>query len=257
MRENPVKAALKAGKVVVGAGLGPAANPVIVRVMANAGYDFLFIDTEHSMIAPDMLLQVVQMARSCGISPIVRPGDNEYHLVANALDTGADGLIVPRIESVEQAQRLVSYAKYPPLGVRGCGGSAFFDFQSPSWTEGLPWLNEQTLIAPQVESVTAIECLDKVLQIPGIDAIIVGPQDLSVNLGIPGQLSHPREVEAIERVIAICKAHKTPCGIVMGTGEAIKPWVEKGMQFVVAGGDVANLMQAGTHNVQVVRSAKV
>jgi 2-keto-3-deoxy-L-rhamnonate aldolase RhmA len=255
MRENPVKAALKAGKTVVGSGLGAAANPVVVRILANAGYDFLFIDTEHNLIAPDMMLYVVQMARACGISPIIRPNDNEYHLVASALDSGADGLIVPRIETVEQAQRLVSYAKYPPLGVRGCGGTAFFDYKSPNWGEGLPWLNEQTLIAPQVESVKAIENLDKILDIPGIDAIIVGPQDLSISLGVPGQHNHPTEVAAIERVIAICKAHKKPCGIVVASGELAKPWVEKGMRLVVAGGDAIMIAQLGAHNVQIVRAA--
>ena len=255
MRENPVKAALKAGKTVVGAGLTVAANPLVVRIFANAGYDFLFIDTEHSMIAPDMLVQVVQMARNCGISPIVRPNDNEYHLVASALDAGADGLIVPRIETPEQAAKLVSYAKYPPLGVRGCGGTAFFDFNAPNWVEGLPWLNDQTLIAPQVESVKAIENLEKTLAVPGIDVIVVGPQDLSISLGVPGQHSHPKEIEAIDHVIAICKKHNKPCGIVMGSGDLAKPWVEKGMQFVVAGNDFALLAQGGARNVQVVRAA--
>jgi len=256
MRENPVKAMVKAGKVAVGCGMGMCANPLVVRVLANAGYDFLFIDTEHSMISPESLVQVVQMARACGISPIVRPTDNTYPLVANALDTGADGLIVPRIETVEQAQKLVSYAKYPPMGVRGCGGSAFFDYKAPNWVEGLPWLNEETIIMPQVESVKAIENLDRTLEIPGVYGVIVGPQDLSISLGVPGQHGHPTEVAAIERVMAICKAHNKVCGIVMASGDLAKPWVEKGMQIVVAGTDATMLMQTGTRNVQTVRSVK-
>jgi 2-dehydro-3-deoxyglucarate aldolase/4-hydroxy-2-oxoheptanedioate aldolase len=255
MRENPLKAALKAGKVAVGAGIGVAPNPLVVRILANAGYDFLFIDTEHNMISPADLVGVVQMARACGIAPIVRPTDNEYHLVANALDSGADGLIVPRIESVEQARRLVSSAKYPPLGVRGCGGTAFFDYKTPNWGEGIPWLNEQTLILPQVESVKAIEVLDQTLEVPGIDGVVIGPQDLSISLGIPGQHNHPTEIAAIERVMTICRAHGKWCGIVMGNGELAKPWVEKGMNFVVAGSDYSMLAQGGARNVQVVRAA--
>jgi 2-dehydro-3-deoxyglucarate aldolase/4-hydroxy-2-oxoheptanedioate aldolase len=256
MRENPVKAALKAGKTVVGAGIGVAPNPLVVRIMANAGYDFLFIDTEHALISPENLIAVVQMARACGISPIVRPNDNEYHLIANALDSGADGLIIPRIETAEQAARLISYAKYPPLGIRGCGGTAFFDMKPPSdWSAGLVWLNEQTLICPQVESVTAIENLEKTLAIPGIDVIVIGPQDLSISLGVPGQHGHPKEIEAIDHVIAVCKKHGVPCGIVMGSGDLAKPWVEKGMQFVVAGTDQGMLLQTGTKNVQIVRAA--
>ncbi len=256
MRENPIKAAVKAGKVVVGVGLGMCANPLVVRVLANAGYDFLFIDTEHSLISPESLVQVVQMARATGISPIVRPTDNTYPMVANALDAGADGLIVPRIETVEQAERLVSYAKYPPMGVRGCGGSAFFDYMTPNWAEGLPWLNEETIIMPQVESVKAIENLDKTLKVPGVYGVIVGPQDLSISLGIPGQHGHPREVEAIDHVLAVCKAHNKPCGIVMASGDLAKPWVEKGMQIVVAGTDATMLAQTGARNVQTGRSVK-
>lgn len=255
MRENPLKAALKAGKTVVGAGLGVAANPIVVRLMANAGYDFLFIDTEHNAIAPDTLLQIVQMARACGISPIVRPNDLEYHLIASALDMGADGLIVPRVETVEQAERLVSFSKYPPMGQRGCGGLAFFDYQAPDWGKGIPWLNEQTLVATQVESTTAIENLEKIVQIPGIDAIIVGPQDLSISLGVPGQHAHAKEIAAVDRVIAICNKYNKPCGIVMGNGDLAKPWVEKGMRFVVAGSDSGMIMSAGTRNVQIVRAA--
>ncbi len=255
MRENPIKAALKAGKTVVGAGLGVAANPIVVRLLANAGYDFLFIDTEHNMIAPDNLLYIVQMARNCGISPIVRPTDLAYPLIANTLDMGADGLIVPRVETKEQAERLISYAKYPPMGQRGCGGLAFFDYKAEDWRQGIPWLNEQTLICTQVESTTAIANLEAVLSVPGIDVIVVGPQDLSISLGIPGQHSDPKEIAAIEKVIAICNKHNKPCGIVMGNGDLAKPWVEKGMRFVVAGSDASMIAQGGARNVQIVRAA--
>ena len=107
---------------------------------------------------------------------------------------GADGLIVPRIETPEQAMKLVSFAKYPPMGVRGCGGTAFFDYKAPQLGRGAcPWLNEQTLICPQVESVRAIEALDEILDVPGVDVIVVGPQDLSISLGVPGQHNHPRK----------------------------------------------------------------
>lgn len=255
MRENPLKAALKAGKTVVGAGLNIAANPLVVRTLANAGYDFLFIDTEHAQITPDTVAWVCAAARSCGISPIVRPTDNEYHLVANALDSGADGLIVPRIETVEGIKKLISYSKYPPMGARGCGGVAYLDYKPANWAEALPWLNEQTLICPQVESVQAIDILDETLEVPGVDVVIVGPQDLSINLGVPGQHNHPKEIEAIERVISICKNHHKPCGIVMGNGDLAKPWVERGMQMVVAGSDWGMLYSTGMQNVKIVRAA--
>ena len=103
--------------------------------------------------------------------------------------------------------------------------------------------------------MTAIETLDKTLDVPGVDLMVMGPQDLSISLGVPGQHNHPKEIDAIDRVIAICNRHKKPCGIVMANGDLAKPWVEKGMRFVVAGSDLNILLQAGTKNVQTVRSA--
>ena len=254
MRENRVKAALKAGKTVVGAGMALTASPTVVRILANAGLDFLFIDTEHNHIPPDTLMDVVQMARACGISPLVRPPDLEYHVIANTLDTGADGLIVPRVETKEQAARLVSYAKFPPMGVRGCGTTAPLDFLRVDWREAIPWLNEQSLIAAQVESVKAIENLDDILTVPGIDVIVVGPLDLSISLGIPGQFNDAKMTAAIDRVIATCKRHNVPSGIVMAPPEAIRPWWEKGMRFFSCGGDTGFLQSGSVASVKGVRA---
>jgi 2-keto-3-deoxy-L-rhamnonate aldolase RhmA len=254
MRENPVKAALKAGKTVLGVGVGVTASPSVVRIMANAGYDFLFIDCEHNQIDPRTLMDVVQTARLAGISPLVRPRDTEYDLIAGTLDTGADGLIVPRVESREQAERLVSYSRFPPLGVRGCGTTAPLDFRSEDWRQALPWLNEQVLIASQIESVKAIDALDEILEVKGIDVALVGPLDLSISLGVPGQFSDPRFTAAVDRVIAIARAHNTVCGIVMGPPAALKPWWEKGMRFFSCGADTAMLSDAAAATVQGVHA---
>jgi len=254
LRTNPVKAALKAGKTVVGVGLSVTASPAVVRIMANAGYDFLFIETEHHHMDPHTLLDVVQMARACGISPLVRPRDTEYDLVAGALDAGADGLIVPRVESKEQAERLVSYAKFPPLGVRGCGTTATLDYRGEDWRQALPWLNEQTLICTQVESPKAMEALDGILSVPGVDVAVVGPLDLSISLGVPGQFNDSTFVAAIDRVIEITRAHGKVAGLVMGPPAALKPWWEKGMRFFSCGADTAILANGAAANVQGVRA---
>lgn len=254
MRENRVKAALKAGKTVVGVGLSVCAHPSVVKIMANAGYDFLFIDSEHNLQAADNLLNVVQMARSYGISPILRTRDSEYHLVANLLDSGADGLIVPRVETRAQAERLVSYAKFPPMGIRGCGTTATLDYKSEDWRQALPWLNEQTLLITQVESPQAIENLPEVVRLPGIDVILVGPLDLSIRLGVPGQFADPTFIAAIDKVIAICQAAGKPCGIVMPNPDACKPWWEKGMRFFSCGNDTGMLAGVAAGNVKGVRA---
>jgi 2-keto-3-deoxy-L-rhamnonate aldolase RhmA len=254
LRENRVKSALLAGKTVVGAGLSIAANPLVVRVLATAGYDWLFIDVEHTAIAPDTLAAVVQMARTTGISPIVRVQDSEYHLIANVLDTGADGVIVPRVETAEQAARVVSYARFPPDGVRGCGTTAVLDYTRPEWTQALPWLNRQTLVAVQIESARAVANLEAILQVPGMDAVFVGPLDLSISLGLPGQFGHPKVVAAIEQVVDACVAAGKPVGTVLVTPEALKPWWERGMRFLACSGDANMLLDSGSRHVSGVRS---
>ena len=254
MRQNRVKAALRQGKTVVGAGLTIAANPSVVRVMASAGYDFLFIDIEHTLMSPETLMSVVQMARACDISPIVRVQDTEYHIIANALDSGADGIIVPRVETPAQAERAVAAARFPPKGVRGCGTIATLDFVREDWREALPWLNEQTLVAIQVESQRAIDALDRILQVEGIDALVVGPLDLSIDLGVPGQFDHPKVIGAMARVTEIGHAHHVAVGTVMATPEALRPWWEKGMRFFTCGNDTGMLGTAGRANVQGMRA---
>jgi 2-dehydro-3-deoxyglucarate aldolase/4-hydroxy-2-oxoheptanedioate aldolase len=254
MRVNPVKAALRSGKTVLGIGIGVTASPVVVRLMANAGFDWLFIDTEHTQIDPHTLTDVVQTARLAGVSPIIRPRDTEYDLVAGALDTGADGLLVPRVESKEQAERLLSYCMFPPRGVRGCGTTANIDFKSEDWREALPWLNDQTLIAVQVESMKAVNALDEILQVPGIDVVVVGPLDLSINLGVPGQFRDAKMISAIDKVIDVCKAHGVVSGIVMGPPSACEAWWEKGMRFFSCGGDTGLLMNGGMEMVKTVRA---
>lgn len=254
MRENRIKSALKAGKTVVGVGLTITANPLVVRLLANAGYDWLFIDIEHTLISPGDLVAVVQMARASGICPIVRIQDTEYHLIANVLDSGADGVMVPRVETREQAERVVSYARFPPLGVRGCGTTATLDYHRADWREALPWLNEQTLVAVQVESPRSIANLDEIIKVPGIDAVFIGPLDLSINLGAPGQLDSPAVREAMEHVVATCVAHGMPVGTVLLTPDALKPWWEKGMRFLACGTDTSLLTSGGMQNVHGVRN---
>jgi 2-dehydro-3-deoxyglucarate aldolase/4-hydroxy-2-oxoheptanedioate aldolase len=245
---------LKANKTVIGVGLTITANPLVVRLLANAGYDWLFIDIEHTLISPGDLITVVQMARTCGISPIVRIQDTEYHLIANVLDTGADGVMVPRVETREQAERVVSFARFPPLGVRGCGTTATLDYSRVDWREALPWLNEQTLVAVQIESPRAIANLEEILRVPGIDAIFIGPLDLSINLNAPGQIDSPVVREAMAHVVATCVAHGMPVGTVMPTPEALKPWWEQGMRFLSCSADSGLISTAGQQNLLAVRN---
>ncbi|MGH2550715.1 MAG: HpcH/HpaI aldolase family protein, partial [Thermomicrobiales bacterium] len=124
MEPNRVKAALKAGQTVVGPILGEVRSFGTIKLMANAGHDFIFLDMEHAMFDWETMVNLVQAARLVGIAPIVRVTDLSYQLVARALDSGAAGVIIPRVETREQVEQAVYFAKYPPVGRRGAGGEA-------------------------------------------------------------------------------------------------------------------------------------
>jgi 2-keto-3-deoxy-L-rhamnonate aldolase RhmA len=148
----------------------------------------------------------------------------------------------------------VAAARFPPKGVRGCGTIATLDFVREDWREALPWLNEQTLVAIQVESQRAIDALDRILQVEAIDALVVGPLDLSIDLGVPGQFDHPKVIGAMARVTEIGRAHHVAVGTVMATPEALRPWWEKGMRFFTCGNDTGMLGATGRANVQGMRA---
>lgn len=255
MHENQLKTALSSGQTVVGVGLSIAVNPIVVKMLATTGIDFLFIDNEHNLICPDNLRNVVQMARACNLSPIVRVPDTKYHLIAGTLDAGADGVIVPRVTSRDQVERAISFAKFPPMGIRGCGTTGPLDFaRQNSWEEALPWLNEQSLVVIQAESQEAIDSLDDILQVKGIDVVLVGPLDLSINLGIPGKLADPKWTAAVDKIIKICSEHKVASGIVLSSPEALRPWQEKGMRFLVCGNDMGILQNAVKSSVEKLKA---
>jgi 2-keto-3-deoxy-L-rhamnonate aldolase RhmA len=170
------------------------------------------------------------------------------------LDSGADGIIVPRVEDKKQAETLVSCCKFPPQGIRGCGTIAPLDYKVENWADALAWLNEQTMIVPQVESLKAIDALDDMLDVPGIDAILVGPLDLSINMGIPGRFSDPALVAAIERVIAVCDKHNVASGIAFTSPELVRPWRDRGMRFLVCGFDGFMLHDIARSYVSALRS---
>jgi len=166
------------------------------------------------------------------------------------LDSGAAGLLVPIVDTADQAREVISYAKYPPNGNRGAALSRAHSLYSrPRATEYLVQANEATFIAVQAESPEAIENLESIASTPGVDCIFVGPFDLSVGMGIPGQLTHPKEVDAIEQVIEICRRHDVVPGIHMADVTMLKAWIQKGMRFVSFSSDVDLLARAAAESL--------
>lgn len=174
-------------------------HPSIAEIMAQAGFDWLAIDMEHSAITLHQAQQLIQTADLSGCPPLVRVGHNDGNLIKRVMDAGAHGIIVPMVNSREDAQRAVAAVQYPPGGTRGVGlGRAQkYGTDFPGYAR---WNAEQSVVVVQIEHIEAVNNLEAILSVAGVDAFIVGPYDLSGSLGHPGEFDHPLVVEALERV---------------------------------------------------------
>ena len=213
-------------------------SPEVTEIMAQAGFDWLFIDMEHG---PFEVLMAQRMMMAAGDCPcLVRvPGHSEVH-IKKALDAGAAGLIIPQVSSAEQAEKVIGFAKYPPLGNRGVGGGRAQGYGSNLATY-VEEANEQLLMVLQVEHIDGVNHIDEILEVDGIDVIFIGPYDLSASLGLTGQVGHPKVLEAIARVEAKCKAKGMPMGYFDVSPEGVLPYREKGYQLLTCGVDTGFL----------------
>jgi len=253
MQSNQVKATLREGGWVSGPIVEEIFSVGGVRVLANAGHDFLWFDTEHNMYDWETLLTVVQFARAIGIVPLVRVTDLSYSAVARALDSGAMGVIIPRADTREQVEQAVSYAKYPPLGRRGAGGMARNAYEPKSAAEAVEWGNAETMVVVQIESPEGAARADEIASVPGVDVVCIGPQDLSINLGVPGQFDDPGFVETIAGVATAAARHGVTCGMVSRDAAAFKRWYGLGCRFLVCNSDLSLLGQQASRDKQLLR----
>src|ERR1700734_777430 len=233
MQINSVKQALKAGKLQLGMNFGQLRSPEIPRLLAAAGFHWAFIDTEHGGFDLETVQDICGASVMVGLSPIVRVGDLQYSVVARALDCGAQGVIFPRVESPELLERAVSWTKFPPMGVRGFGLAAtHIEYERATIPQVLAHQNENTMVVLQIETQMAIDRRDELLSVPGIDAVLIGPVDLSLSLGVPGDFEHPRMVRAMEKVRDSCLKHGVAPGTQLRTLALAKFWKERGMIFL-------------------------
>jgi len=254
VQHNRVKAALRERRAVIGPIVMEARSVGMVKVMALAGYDFLFLDTEHAMLDVGIITDLVQMSLVCDICPLVRVTDLSYPLVARALDAGAQGVIIPRVETREQAELAVSFAKYPPLGRRGAGGDARYGYQRRDAKTAIEEANAESMVIVQIETRLGVEHLDVIAAVPGLDVICLGPLDLSISLGVPGQFSHPTFLATAERIATVCEHHGIACGFVDRDANNFRRWYEMGMRFLVCSSDLNILVQGATRDVATVRA---
>lgn len=211
----------------------------VAEILADTGFDWLFLDAEHGPLEVTELQTILQ-AVSRRIACLVRvPSQNEIP-IKRALDLGAAGIIVPQVNTAAEAERIVELSRYAPLGARGVGiaraGGYGLNFQ--------PYVasaNDTTTVIVQAEHIRAVENIEEIVKIPGVDGVLVGPYDLSASMGLMGQIDHPDVVGAIERVTKVCQAANMKLGIFGVTCDSIIPYRDRGFTLLVAGVDTIML----------------
>jgi len=256
MRENLLKRALKRGQIVIGTMICESRTPSVTHYLQQAGFDFFILDMEHGAYSIETVADIVQAARLVGITPLVRVSDLEYHLVARPLDAGAMGVMIPRVESRDDAERAVRFMKYPPLGERGvASGRGHTDLRAVPLPELVEKGNAETLLILQIEKRQAIENIEALVAVEGVDVALIGPHDLSVSLGLPGELGHSLMTESIQRVVDACRARGVASGIHSRDLDALKFWRERGMRLLMYSSDFGLMASAGAKAVQVLRAS--
>lgn len=255
MTINKAKARLRDGGVVVGTAVSEMRSEEVAYVLAAAGFDFFVIDTEHGSADLETVQRISRAARSAGIAPLVRVTEITYALIARALDAGALGLMVPHVESTADAREIVRCAKYPPAGERGFGlRSAVTDYAGVPVPQAIAWSNAETMLMAQVESRRCLDNLDEIAATSGIDVLLIGPTDLSIALGVPGQFLHPTMQAAYRRVVEAAQRHGIAAGIhppdlaVVEHGRAI------GMRCLMYSSEIRLLLSAGRQAVEAMRA---
>ncbi len=253
---NVAKEKLEAGEIVLGAGIRNARTVDVAKAMKTAGFDWLFIDMEHSTIDADTAAQISVAAQDAGITPIVRVPGFAHHHATRVLDCGAQGIVVPHVDDAETAARMVQNMRYPPLGRRSITGSLpQLDFASHPAGETAKAIDEATLLVLMLESPGAIARVDEIAAVEGYDVLLIGTNDLTLEMGIPGQIEHPDVVEAYRRVVEACRKHgKHP-----GMGGIYAPplmhrYLDMGMRMVLAGNDHSFLMAGARAQATALRN---
>lgn len=240
MDRNPLKSALSQRRSVVGTMLGEMASPGTCRIVQEAGYDFVIFDTEHHWPGLETVAWLLRGARDIGLQVLVRAPGFRGQWPARYLDLGCDGLIFPHVESAEQAREIVSQVKFPPVGNRGLGTNiAHDDYRARPAAEFTAERNANTFVAVQIETARGLENREEILAVEGIDAVFIGPNDLALSLGLPGELAHPTVVQAIEDIFAAAQNAGVAPGMHAFDVEMALKYLDAGCRFLCFASEVS------------------
>jgi 4-hydroxy-2-oxoheptanedioate aldolase len=255
---NSARERLSRGDVALGFGVRLAKSAEIAKAAKTAGFDWLFLDLEHSALSIETAAQLAIAALDAGIAPIARVPKGEYSLATRLLDNGALGIIVPHIDTADEAREVAGRLRYPPQGHRSIFSSMpQLGYRAAKAAEMTAALNATNLITVMLETPAAIDNAEAIAAVDGIDSLMIGTNDLCIEMGIPGELAHPKVADAYTAIVAACRKHGKWPGMGGVYDEPLmQRYVDIGCRFLMAGADLAFMMGAGSKRTEFLRSLK-
>jgi len=238
VRDNPVRRRLDAGEVVLGTMVTEFATPAVARLTAAAGAEFTLFDLEHTGYGIDRMRTVLAAARAADTVPFLRVPDAAYDLIARGLDLGALGVMVPAVESADEARLVAASARFPPIGRRGFGLLMRDEWEPGGVPATIEKANAETLVLVQIETALGLDAVEEIAAVEGIDILWIGHFDLTASLGIPGDFESARYRDAVDRVVAAGAAAGKPVGMVCGSPEEGAALVERGFRILAYSLDI-------------------
>lgn len=236
-----LKRRLLANELTIGSWIS-LGHPAIAEIMAGAGFDWLVVDLEHSVIDLRVAEELIRTIDLKGCTPLVRLTSNDRNQIKRVMDAGAHGVVVPMVNSADEARQAVAAVKYPPKGVRGVGlaraqayGAAFRRYKE--------WVASESIVVVQIEHIDAVNAIEEILQVEGVDAFIVGPYDLTGSMGIPGEFDDPRFERAMGNILEAGRKHRVPGGIHIVEPDLLqlKQRIDEGYRFLAYSVDIRML----------------
>src|SRR5688572_15415378 len=235
IQENRTKLKLKGGQPAYGV-LSTSEDPQLAELFGLAGFDYYMLDAEHGLMDAAQVGNVIRACELTHMTPLVRIGSKDPKLVLQYMDAGMMGVMMPGLETVNEVKMLIDAVKYAPMGKRGMGitRAAAYVAVGDKAVEYINFTNEQTMVIPQFEDPALIDRFEEMISLPGVDAVVIGPRDLSLNMGFPDGPNHPEVQEMIDRVVSICKKAGVAAGITAGSRADSAKQVARGVTMILA-----------------------
>ena len=245
---------IKQGDLSVGSWI-TLAHPAIAEIMSKAGFDWLAVDLEHSVITIREAEELIRIIDLAGVTPLVRLTSNNSDLIKRVMDAGSHGVIVPMVNSAEDALKAVAAVQYPPVGSRGVGLARAQGYGT-EFKEYLEWQKDSTIVIVQVEHIEAVNNLEDIFSVEGVSGYIIGPYDLSGSLGIPGQFDHPDFLAVMDRIKIVAEKMKMTGGIhiIEPEPQQLEQRIAEGYRFIAYSLDVRMLDVACRKGLEIINN---